>query len=173
MRKKSKMLLAAFIFTVFHLVFSVIVASVLMFNLFGVVDSLGYFLQGVVSEAELANMITSYCFELLFAFIVNFMAARFYFKGYKYSVYSVSFGKNIVFNAIMQMLFSAFIPGLLALIAGIIMINKKPKIVNASNINDLKFEAMSEAVSRLKELRDSGAISEEEFYANLNKILES
>ena len=39
--------------------------------------------------------------------------------------------------------------------------------------NQIKFEAMSQAVTRLKELRDSGAISEEEYYANLNKILES
>ena len=40
-------------------------------------------------------------------------------------------------------------------------------------ISDYKLNAMSEAVARLKELRDKGAISEEEYYINLNKILES
>ena len=39
-------------------------------------------------------------------------------------------------------------------------------------INEMKLAAMSEAVTRLKELRASGAISEEEYYANINKILE-
>ena len=171
MRKKSKMLLVTFIFTIIHLVFSLFVASVLMFNLFGVVDALGYILQDIGYELEVASLITSYCFEIMLASIVNFISARFYFRGYKYSVYSVNYGKNVIFNGIMQLLFSAFIPGILAIITGAIMVNKKPKI--ASNINDLKFEAMSEAVSRLKELRESGAISEEEYYANLNKILES
>jgi len=41
-----------------------------------------------------------------------------------------------------------------------------------SELPGYKLEAMSEAVARLKELKDKGAISEEEYYANLNRILE-
>ena len=55
------------------------------------------------------------------------------------------------------------------------MINKKPTIAKSqeqSFLSDYKLMAMSEAVTRLKELRATGAISEEEYYANLNKILE-
>ena len=173
MRKKNKLLLVTLIFTIINLVFNVFIVSALLFNLFGIVDTLRYVLQDVASEVEISSMITSSCFEAIFAFIINFMAARLYYKGYKYSAYTVRFGKSLTFNGVMQILFGAFLPGLLALIAGVIMTNKKPKIASIENINDLKFEAMSEAVSRLKELRDSGAISEEEFYANLNKILES
>ena len=58
------------------------------------------------------------------------------------------------------------------------MSKQKKKIVVTETsddnfINDAKLTAMSEAVTRLKELRESGAISEEEYYANINKILES
>ena len=39
-------------------------------------------------------------------------------------------------------------------------------------MNDYKKKAMGEAISRLKELKAQGAISEEEYYETLNKILE-
>ena len=45
--------------------------------------------------------------------------------------------------------------------------------VEPNFLPDYKLNAMGEAVSKLKALRDSGAISEEEYYATLNKILES
>ena len=40
-------------------------------------------------------------------------------------------------------------------------------------LSQFKMEAMSDAVRKLKELKERGAISEEEYYASLNKILES
>ena len=77
---------------------------------------------------------------------------------------------------------SISLPSLFALIAGLLMTSKanKPVIATAvpkeaaptSEINEYKMKAMTEAVNRLKELRQSGAITEEEYYANLDKILE-
>ena len=55
---------------------------------------------------------------------------------------------------------------------------KKPKLIientatKEGEVSDFKLTAMTEAVTRLNELRSSGAISEEEYYINLNKILE-
>ena len=43
---------------------------------------------------------------------------------------------------------------------------------NTEDVNEYKMKAMTEAVARLKELRQSGAISDEEYYATLDKILE-
>ena len=83
----------------------------------------------------------------------------------------------VLIYAIIQFLFSAYIPAIFGIITGALMINKKPAtILNKSQeqsfLSDYKLTAMSEAVARLKQLRESGAISEEEYYANLNKILE-
>ena len=64
------------------------------------------------------------------------------------------------------------------IIAGIVIKNKKPKLIientatKEGEVSDCKLTAMTEAVTRLNELRSSGAISEEEYYATLNKILE-
>ena len=81
----------------------------------------------------------------------------------------------VLVYAIIQLLFSAYIPAIFGIITGALMINKKPTIAKSqeqSFLSDYKLMAMSEAVTRLKELRATGAISEEEYYANLNKILE-
>ena len=76
------------------------------------------------------------------------------------------------------MLISSFLPAIFALIAGIRM-NKEKAPVPVANVNnnpylsEYKMEVMSDAVKRLKELKEQGAISEEEYFASLNKILES
>jgi len=178
-RKKSKMLLVTLIFTIIHLSLIAFVAIVLMFNLFGIVDAMDYLLQSYVAkEMTIDSMLSTYYFELLFSFIANFSAARLYYKGYKYNATGEIFGRRVIMDAIFQLLFSAFIPGILALITGILML-KQPRPVMTEEeqvnayINETKLAAMSEAVNRLKELRASGAISEEEYYANINKILES
>ena len=178
-RKKGKMLLVTLIFTIIHISLISMVGIVLMFNLFGIVDKMDYILQTYVAkDMSISSMLTSYYFELLFAVIINFAAARLYYKGYKYGATGNIFGRRVIMESIFQILFSAYIPGLLALITGIIMVKqKRPFMANAEQteayINETKLAAMSEAVARLKELRESGAISEEEYYANINKILES
>ena len=66
------------------------------------------------------------------------------------------------------------IAGVLALIAGAIMKDQRVDVSEEkvqTDIPDIKLNAMKEAVLRLKELKERGAISEEEYYANLDKIL--
>lgn len=178
-KKKSKLLLVTLIFTIIHLSLISMVAIVLMFNLFGIVDKMDYILQTYVAkDMSISSMLSSYYFELLLSFIINFVAARLYYKGYKYGASGEIFGRRVIMEAIFQLLFSTFIPGVLALITGIVMTKQKRPVMTTTEqaeeyINETKLAAMSEAVTRLKELRDSGAISEEEYYANINKILES
>ena len=178
-RKKSKMLLATLIVTIIQLTIIAFVAITLMCNLFGIVDSMDYILQTYVAQdLTIDSMLMSYYLELGMGFIVNLSAARLYYKGYKYNAFGEIYGKRVIVDGIFQLLFSSFVPGILAIITGIMLMKKKPIVVSNTEqdemyINDAKLAAMSEAVTRLKELRDSGAISEEEYYANINKILES
>ena len=84
-------------------------------------------------------------------------------------------GKRVVIMAIFQLLFGMYITGVVALIIGIVKMNKKATVIEPvvdSGIPKQKLELMGEAVERLKKLREIGAISEEEYYINLNKILE-
>jgi hypothetical protein len=84
----------------------------------------------------------------------------------------------MIYKGIFQILFGFYITGVLALVFGIVYSNKKQvtpmaDFVEQDGIPAYKLEAMREAVARLKKLREVGAISEEEYYLNLNKILES
>lgn len=175
-KKKNKLLLTAFILTTIHLVLTILVAIALGFNLFGIVDVLNNAYMSMGMQVAVSDMLMSYYFDFVFVVIINFLCVKRYWLCYKYNANTPSHGRSIVFNAIMQLLFSTYIPGIVALIAGIKMQKAKPiqsQEQQQQLINEIKFEAMSEAVARLKELRASGAISEEEYYANLNKILES
>ena len=177
--KKSKMLLATIILSIIQIAFGIFSALAIGLNLFGLaeyVDMVLFELYGGIMD--LNAFLMSYYLDVAFMCLINFMAIRFYIKGYKYTVYNPQYGKFMILNAISQLLFSSFIPGLFALITGLRMMKKKKvQTTYASSeesyINEIKFEAMSQAITRLKELRANGAISEEEYYANLNKILES
>ena len=78
-------------------------------------------------------------------------------------------------KGIFQAFIGSAIAGIFAIIAGAIMKDQKAVVVAEekvqTDISDLKLNAMKEAVLRLKELKERGAISEEEYYANLDKIL--
>lgn len=175
-KKKNKLMLTAFILTVIHLALTFLVAITLGLNLFGIVDILGNMYMSMGIQVTTSDMLMSYYFDLAIVAIINFLCVKKYWICYKYNANAPMHGRAIVFNAITQLIFSTYIPGIVALIAGIRMQKVKPiesKEQEQQLINEIKFEAMSEAVTRLKELRASGAISEEEYYANLNKILES
>ena len=179
-RKKSKLLLVTLILTIIQLSFIAFVAIALMFNLFNIVDALDIILKDISqSGVGIDYYLTTYYLELGLSFLVNLSCARYYYRGYKYCAVGEVFGRRLIINSIMQMLFSSFIPGVFALITGIVLGKARIPVVQTVQqdgevyINEIKLAAMSEAVTRLKELRDSGAISEEEYYANINKILES
>ena len=122
------------------------------------------------------SMMTMYYIELALAVIINFYAVRNYAKVYKYRLNNRDAGRYITSVAVWQLLFCSFLPALFGFVAGVRMTTRKVQVetkeVNNPYLSDYKLNAMAEAVSRLKELRNKGAISEEEYYASLNKVLE-
>lgn len=178
-KNKNVMLTITFVLTIINVVLNVFVGFVLALNLFGMVDYLNSVMIAIGEEYGISSYLTSMYINLVFTVGVNIYASIFYFKGIKYRVNNKQYGKTMVYYGIIQILFSAYLAGIFALITAIVMLNKKSapvdideKANSQSFLSDYKFMAMSEAVTRLKELRASGAISEEEYYANLNKILE-
>lgn len=176
-RNKNVLLTITFGLTVLNILLNVFIAITLSFNLFGFVDYYNGIMSTVIEGYDISQYTTTLYINMIFTVGINIYASIFYFKGIKYRVSNKQYGKMIIYYSIMQLLFSTYIAGIFALITGIVMTNKKvapidEKATAQSFLSDYKFMAMSEAVTRLKELRASGAISEEEYYANLNKILE-
>ena len=152
----------------------------LAFNLFGLSDLFrSIYLNMMISPSDVDFEITFTCIEMIISVLAGLHFARYYLKAYKFISYQiVDFGRNMIIKSIFQILFGFIITGTISLIMGIIYVNKKQKVepkvfADEDGLPAYKLEAMSEAVTRLKKLKDVGAISEEEYYINLNKILES
>ena len=152
----------------------------LAFNLFGVNDLLRkIYLDMMIAPDDIDFQITLKCIEFIISILAGLHFALFYLKAYKFITYQIpQLGRTMIYKAIFQILFGFYITGVLALVFGIVYSNKKQvtpmaDFVEQDGIPAYKLEAMSEAVARLKKLREVGAISEEEYYLNLNKILES
>lgn len=176
-KNKNVLLTITFVLTILNMALNVFAGLAITFNFFGVTDYYNSMMSQIVEGYDISMYSTSMYINMIFAVGVSIYASIFYYKGIKYRVSNKQYGKMMIYYAIMQILFSAYISGLFALITAIVMINKKPAPIDEkanaqSFLSEYKFMAMSEAVTRLKELRASGAISEEEYYANLNKILE-
>ena len=171
------MLWFAFVLTCLIILLSVFCAIVLSFNLRGVTDILvetiassGYALD---AESEVTTMIFSF---VLSAFVEIYFAI-FYGKAIKFKVSSPMFARQLMNKSFWQLILGSFLPALFAMISASLMSKKKrvepaEVISEASGLNVYKLNVMSEAVERLKQLKASGAISEEEYYASLNRILE-
>ncbi len=177
MKKNSVMLVTAGVLSYIFAGISIALMIILGCNLFGISDLYVDFLHETVSyliDAE--SQISLMCIDFLVSAMVDFYFGRFYFRANRSPFKSVQLGGAIVTTGVLQILFGSFVPGLFGVIAGVVMKKAKNKNLKPApenlNVSDFRFTAMSEAVTRLNELRSSGAISEEEYYANLNKILE-
>lgn len=152
----------------------------LAFNFFGVNDLVRkIYLDMMITPDDIDFQITLKCIEFIISILAGLHFALFYLKAYKFITYQISqLGKAMIYKSIFQILFGFYITGILALVFGIVYSNRK-QVTPITDFEDkdgipaYKLEAMSEAVARLKKLREVGAISEEEYYLNLNKILES
>lgn len=177
-QKNNTLLILACVFGYLAVAVSVLGAIALAFNLFGVADIYVGVQRAYFGVQNAENTITMYIIELGITALMNLSFTAYYQKGVKYKINSKQYGKSLIYQAIFQMLISSFLPAIFALIAGIRM-NKEKSPIPVANVNnnpylsEYKMEVMSDAVKRLKELKEQGAISEEEYFASLNKILES
>ena len=173
--KKNKLLLSAIIITYISMGLSLLAIIGLAFNIIGIKDIVSDYLISFGGEQDIDATFTMYYIETVVAILVNFYAVRNYTKIYNYRVNNREAGRYLTNVAFWQILFCSLLPGLLAIIAGVKMSRRKVEVQTTSAnsyISDYKLTAMADAVARLKELRDKGAISEEEYYASLNKVLE-
>lgn len=173
--KKNKLLLAAIIITYISIGLSAISILGIAFNIMGIKDIVSEYLISFGGEQDIDATFTMFYIETTVALLVNFYAVSNYTKVYSYRLNNKDAGRFLTNVAFWQILFCSLLPGLLAIIAGVKMSRRKVEVqtTNANPyISDYKLTAMADAVNRLKELRDKGAISEEEYYASLNKVLE-
>ena len=173
--KKNKLLLTAIIITYISLSVTIIALASLLFNLFEITDMVEKYLQEYLGTDDVSQMFTMYYIEMFIGILVNIYAIRGYSKIYKFRLNNKDAGRYLTSVALWQLLFTSWVPSIFGFIAGIKMMKRKVQLeTTPANpyLSDYKLNAMSEAIARLKELRDKGAISEEEYYASLNKVLE-
>ncbi|MBE5739020.1 MAG: hypothetical protein E7354_04775 [Clostridiales bacterium] len=179
-RKRSVTLLLASIVSYAFGGLSLFCAIMMGFNILGVADYYGQLLTTVVNGmVDIESQIFMVTLELAVSGLVSFYFGKFYLRAERLPVKHPQMGKSIIFMAVMQMLFCSFIPAIFGLIAGIVLKCSKPQVVmmeartkTESGVSDVKLTQMTESVTRLNELRSSGAISEEDYYKALNRVLE-
>lgn len=149
----------------------------LVFNIGGVADRINSILinQMQYAPSEADAQVTMFSFEFIISASFAFYCARYYKITGMYVRDEKELGKKVIIMGVFQLLFGMVITGIIAIIVGIVKVNSKKVVMETKQdygIPEQKLELMSQAVERLKKLREIGAISEEEYYINLNKILE-
>lgn len=180
----NKLILTASILSYVFASITILLGLALGFNVFGMYDivakvfvEMGYEMSAIDTE------IFIYTMEFIVGGIIEIYFANFYLRAYRSPILPKEAGKTIIIMGVLQIFFASFVPAIFAIIAGVGVKNgkfAKVSVINSESVeigkkaglSEFKMTAMSEAVSRLNELRNSGAISEEEYYATLNKILE-
>jgi hypothetical protein len=173
--KKNKLLLTAIVITIISIILNTLISITLFINAFEITDVLEKYLMEYLGVNDVSQMLTMYYIEMGLAILINFYALKNYLKVYKFRLNNRDAGRYLISVALWQLLFCSWVPALFGIIAGIRMMKKKVQVeTTPANpyLSEYKLNAMSEAVARLKELREKGAISEEEYYASLNKVLE-
>ena len=165
---------------------SAIGATLLGFNIGGISDVLReMLLDAGYAATEVDSEITMMMISFVLEVFIELSFAVFYLKAIKFRANSLSFARRLMSRSIWHFILGSFLPALFAMISASVMGKQKQPAQVASveeafkegenkedKVPDYKLTAMTEAIERLKELKDKGAISEEEYYANLNRILE-
>jgi len=187
-KKKSVLLLITTILTFATIAFNVFAMVSLLTNLFGFKDLYVSTLQKMSTYAiDIESEVSFAAFDLglnaLIYLLFGLRLLKYYVKGRT----CVEMGNAITSMSVWFLILTFSLPAVMSLITGIVMTKKcqKPTTIaeatvvpntnapkNNKDISEYKMKAMTEAVTRLNELRSRGAISEEEYYANLDKILE-
>lgn len=181
--KRSKLLVTAGVLSYIFAGIELIAGIMLGFNIMGMSDVMTQImLQGGYQLGEVEIVLFGETLSMIAGGLISIYFGRFYFKVDKSLFKPRELGNTVITMAVVQILFSSFLPAIFGIIAGVKMrsnklsgakINSKAtETAKNVGISEFKMTAMSEAVSRLNELRSRGAISDEEYYATLNKILE-
>ena len=181
--KSRVLLIIACVLSFVLLAASAMSALTIGLNINGATDALAKVLMNSgYAATEVDGEITMMMFTFILEVFIELYFGLFYYKAIKFKANSVSFARRLMSKAIWHFIVGAFLPAIFAMIAANRMskqgVTARPVEVKAAfkedeaGVPDYKLTAMSEAIARLKELKDKGAISEEEYYINLNRILE-
>ena len=194
-KKRSKSVLLVAILTIVALALNILVMLFLGFNIMGFKDMYAKLLQSMSSYA--VDIESEVSFALLEMGLTTLIYAYFSYVFIKYYLKlapSFELGRRVMSSAIWFLILTFSLVSIIAMIVGSVMAKKfsrpvvlaavprepQPEQVHASDevtkeehkVEPYKLKAMAEAVERLNELKRSGAISEEEYYEHLDKILE-
>ena len=156
--------------------------------------------QLTMYDENVTYYIASIIMELVFNIIISIYGANYFIKASRVKIVFMYNITSAITMGIIQILFSSVIVGTLSIIASFLMrkgnvsqgnpfAKETVKDVYGNNIynGNLHVEAeevsteenvksqmedMTQAVQKLKSLKENGVISEEEYYEHLNKILE-
>jgi hypothetical protein len=148
-------------------------------NLFGIMDIyISLTLQIYPNYAGQLDMSMFYV-EFGFNILLYLVIGNFYLKGYKKNYRGMEYSSRLMTMAILQIFCGMLVTAIIGIVIStrmkrnaIMAMSPEKTVTETSEIPAGKLEAMAEAVERLKQLRASGVINEEEYYSNLNKILE-
>jgi len=183
-KRKCKALLVNAIICYVIAIFYIFAIIAFATNLMGVMDIYNSLLTSMYPNYSVAMDTSMLYFEMGFNILIILSFGNFYLTGYKQQFYSRDYANRVLVMSILSLLCGIYIPSIVGIFIAISMKkNSTPAVQSEGNeekklnkvnsdISQGKLVAMTEAVERLKQLRDSGVISEEEYYVNLNKILE-
>jgi uncharacterized membrane protein len=175
-RNKSKIVLyIASVLSFIAAAISIAAIVVFAFNITSIIDvvenvvnKLGYTFKG----ADVSFL----CVEFGIVGLIDLFAGFRYISvaNRKYNLRRL--GTTLIWQTIIQMFFGSLAAGIVGCIGINMALRQMQKPISQEEqvafMNDYKKKAMGEAITRLKELKAQGAISEEEYYETLNKILE-
>lgn len=156
--------------------------------------------QLTMYDENVTYYIASIIMELVFNIIISIYGANYFIKASRVKIVFMYNITSAITMGIIQILFSSVIVGTLSIIASFLMrkgnvsqgnpfAKETVKDVYGNNVYNgnihveaeevsteekvkSQMEDMTQAVQKLKSLKENGVISEEEYYEHLNKILE-
>ena len=177
-KNRNTLLIITYIIALLTMAMTLLAVLSVAFNWFGVVEIVNEIMSSnFVAGYDINEYLSSFYINAVLTFLICLYYSVFFYKGIKYRVNNPTYARKLIIYSVILILVGAYLCGIFALITGAVMSKQKPQVISEkeltqSFLSDYKLMAMSEAVTRLKELRASGTISEEEYYASLNKILE-
>ena len=182
-KRRSALLLTTIIIAAISIAFNIFAIIAFIVNLMGIRGLYGEILQKLYSATvDVDAEIKFVYFECLFQILIHSVFIyRFAFL-YKKATPGLQLSKYMFSMSIWYLLLTCSIASIFAIIASLVMKNNSQRPIIAAavpkapedekSVTDFKMRNMTEAVNRLKELKQSGVITDEEYYASLDKILE-
>lgn len=180
--KKSNIIILKAISIISFLISTVflIYTACMLFDLFEIKDLYIDVMRsmGVIqNDSEIQFQVYMAIFDGIVGIFLNSYCAGMYLKISKSNHVLIGSSKVLMYMGVLQCLFViSFVPGILAIIASIMMRKVEKDVVNrprvAEETSNLQFDIMKERIAGLKAQKEKGEITQEQYELALNDILE-